>query len=169
MVYKELWLGWWIRLHKTKRLHRFNFGLHRWAFRLHKAARKFTYIGLHVYACGLFCWHAWKLLYTRAFRAYRGFIYTLAWTVGEWHKNDLQMRFEERGEKRTKKGDFERVDVQVDVQTGCSFWKRWMFKTLAKPPPVERLPANKKGGISARNWHFASNFLRAAHLIIYRD
>jgi hypothetical protein len=31
------------------------------------------------------------------------------------------MRFEERGEKRMKKGDFERVDVQVDVQTGCSF------------------------------------------------
>nr|DAE89924.1 MAG TPA: hypothetical protein [Caudoviricetes sp.] len=60
MVYKELWLGCWIRLHKTKRLHWFNFGLHRKAFRLHKVAGKFTYIGLHVYACGLFGCCAWK-------------------------------------------------------------------------------------------------------------
>nr|DAV26981.1 MAG TPA: hypothetical protein [Caudoviricetes sp.] len=49
-----------MRLHKTKRLHWFNFGLHRRAFRLHEVGERFTYIGLHVYACGLFC----KPLYT---------------------------------------------------------------------------------------------------------
>lgn len=43
-----------------KRLHWFNFGLHRRAFRLHEAGERFTYIGLHVYACGLFCCCAWK-------------------------------------------------------------------------------------------------------------
>nr|DAN63560.1 MAG TPA: hypothetical protein [Caudoviricetes sp.]DAX55993.1 MAG TPA: hypothetical protein [Caudoviricetes sp.] len=36
------------------------------------------------------------------------------------------------------------MDVLVDVQSGCSFYEKWMFKTLAKPPPVERLSANKK-------------------------
>lgn len=48
------------RQRKTKRLHRFNFGLHRGAFRLHETDERFTHIGLHVYACGLFCWYAWK-------------------------------------------------------------------------------------------------------------
>lgn len=62
LVYKELCVVWWLRLHKTKRLHWFNFGLHRGAFRLHEVGEKFTYIGLHVYACGLFCCSAWKPL-----------------------------------------------------------------------------------------------------------
>ena len=60
LVYKELCVVWWLRLHKTKRLHWFNFGLPRRAFRLHEAGERFTYIGLHVYACGLFCCCAWK-------------------------------------------------------------------------------------------------------------
>jgi hypothetical protein len=37
-----------------------------------------------------------------------------------------------------KNGVFEGVDIQVDIQTGYSFFKKWIFKTLAKPPPVGR-------------------------------
>ena len=64
LVYKELCVVWRLRLHKTKRLHWFNFGLHRRAFRLHEAGERFTYIGLHVYACGLFATVRWNPLYT---------------------------------------------------------------------------------------------------------
>ena len=80
VVYKELGGLWRLRLHKTKRLHWFNFGLHRGAFRLHEAGERFTHIGLHVYACGLFRCCAWKTLYTRVFKAYRGFICAQVWT-----------------------------------------------------------------------------------------
>ena len=80
VVYKELWGLWRLRLHKTKRLHWFNFGLHRGAFRLHEAGERFTHIGLHVYACGLFRCCAWKTLYTRVFKAFRGFICAQVWT-----------------------------------------------------------------------------------------
>lgn len=55
------------------------------------------------------------------------------------------------GVKKGKKVDFREVGLQVGLQSGVTFLEKWGYKTLAKPPPVERLPANKKGGISARN------------------
>ena len=71
--------------------------------------------------------------------------------------------------KKGKKVVFREVGLQVGLQSGVTFLEKWSYKTLAKPPPVERLPANKKGGVDIRNRHFASNFASALHLIIYRD
>jgi len=33
----------------------------------------------------------------------------------------------------------------VGLQSGLTFLQNWVYKTLAKPPPVEWLPANKIG------------------------
>ena len=93
MVYKELWLGWWIRLHKTKRLHRFNFGLHWGAFRLHEADERFTTQGCTFMRVAFFVGMR-EVVYTRAFEAHRGFIRPQIWTAWEWYKNSLKMRFE---------------------------------------------------------------------------
>ena len=44
-----------------------------------------------------------------------------------------------------KNRDFEWVGIQVGLQSGVTFSEKWGYKTLAKPPPVEGLPANKNG------------------------
>ena len=50
------------------------------------------------------------------------------------------MRFEER-EKKEDKGDF----LRGGDTGGVTFLEKWGYKTLVKPSPVERLPANKIG------------------------
>ena len=80
---------------KTKRLIRFNFGLHLGAFRLRRSYGKFTYKGLYVYACGLLlymrvngCTWAFERdtgLYRRFFRTVFEWCYNRG-RVGEWRK-----------------------------------------------------------------------------------
>lgn len=134
LVYKELCVVWWLKLHKTKRLHWFNFGLHRRAFRLHEAGERFTYIGLHVYACGLFCCCVWKP-FIQGHLGCTGTLYApKIESCGNGIRTTLNVVF--RGRTKAGKNVFWWVDIQVDIQTGYSFLKNWIFKTPAKPPPM---------------------------------
>ena len=92
-----------MRLHKTKRLHWLTFGLRLKAFRLHQGYGKFTNIGLHVCACGLFCLWTWNRVSVGVSRVCGAFIaptferrsYGIKTVVGWWstrHNEKAKMR-----------------------------------------------------------------------------
>lgn len=139
-----------MRLHKTKRLHWFNFGLHRGAFRLHEAGERFTHIGLHVYACGLFRCCVWKpIVHGRLGRT--GALYA---PRKERCENSIRTALK-RGLKGSDKNGLKWRFLMGGYSGGYSNWifilEKLDIQNSFQAPPVERLPANKKGRISARN------------------
>lgn len=150
LVYKQLDVVWWLRLHKTKRLHRFNFGLHRGAFRLHETDERFTHIGLHVYACGLFCWYMWKPFIHGSFGR-TGALYVPRFGR---HGNGIRIAFKcglregrQIDEKRVKMAIFEEWGYRWGYKVGLHFWKSGVTKLLPSPPPWGGSNNPKNGGL----------------------
>ena len=100
--------------------------------------------GLHTQGCTFTCVAfllvCVEILYARAFQATRALY--MPWLERQEYgiRTALKCRLNGR-DKTGKKGDF----LRGGDTGGVTFLEKWGYKTLVKPSPVERLPANKIG------------------------